>query len=97
MKAIFFTNTSPETLYKVYSPEIREKLKSHIDISPEIISYKMLDESFQDCDYIFSTWGMPHCTEEEIKAYFPNVKAIFYAAGSVQAFAREFLNCGVKV
>lgn len=27
----------------------------------------------------------------------PSLKAVFYGAGSVQAFARPFLNCGVKV
>ena len=54
-------------------------------------------EKFQDTTYIFSTWGMPAFTEEEIKTYLPNLKAIFYGAGSVQSFARPFLSCGVRV
>lgn len=54
-------------------------------------------ESFESTEYIFSTWGMPAFTEEEIKKYLPNLKAVFYGAGTVQAFARPFLNCGVKV
>ena len=33
-----------------------------------------------------STWGMPKFTEEEIRLCFPKLKAIFYAAGTVQAF-----------
>ena len=53
--------------------------------------------NFADTEYIFSTWGMPVFTTEEVKCFFPNLKAVFYAAGSVQYFAREFLNCGVKV
>lgn len=36
-------------------------------------------------------------TEEEIEALFPALKAVFYAAGSVQAFARPFLSRGVSV
>ena len=40
---------------------------------------------------------MPEFTEDEIKTYLPNLKAIFYGAGSVQSFARPFLNCGVRV
>ena len=52
---------------------------------------------FLDTACIFSTWGMPVFTEEEIKAYFPALKAVFYGAGSVQKFARPFLNLGVKV
>lgn len=53
--------------------------------------------SFRDTEYIFSTWGMPGFTEDEIKENFPSLKAVFYAAGSVQEFARSFLICGVKV
>lgn len=52
---------------------------------------------FQNIRWIFSTWGMPRFTEAEIKTTFPSLEAVFYAAGSVQGFAREFLNCGVKV
>jgi phosphoglycerate dehydrogenase-like enzyme len=52
---------------------------------------------FRDTEYVFSTWGMPVFSEEEISEYFPALKAVFYAAGSVQQFARPFLNCGVKV
>lgn len=52
---------------------------------------------FKDTEYIFSTWGMTKLTEEEIRSYFPNLKAVFYGAGTVQSFARPFLNCGVKV
>jgi phosphoglycerate dehydrogenase-like enzyme len=54
-------------------------------------------KAFHNTEYIFSTWGMPKFTEEEIKRYLPSLKAVFYGAGSVQAFARPFLNCGVKV
>lgn len=52
---------------------------------------------FQNTEYIFSTWGMPAFTEEEIREYLPSLKAVFYGAGTVQKFARPFLNCGVKI
>lgn len=54
-------------------------------------------EKFKATEYVFSTWGMPTFTEEEIKRCLPSLKAVFYGAGSVQAFARPFLNCGIKV
>ena len=54
-------------------------------------------EKFKATEYVFSTWGMPTFTEEEIKRCLPSLKAVFYGAGTVQAFARPFLNCGVKV
>ena len=47
--------------------------------------------------YIFSTWNMPFFSEEEIKNYFPSLKAIFYAAGSVKYFAEPFMKCGVRI
>ncbi len=52
---------------------------------------------FGNTEYIFSTWGMPGFTEDEISHLFPSLKCVFYAAGSVQNFARPFLNCGVRV
>ena len=54
-------------------------------------------DKFSDVEIIFSTWGMPAFTEQQIKDCLPALKCVFYAAGSVQGFARTFLNCGVKV
>ncbi len=50
-----------------------------------------------DAEYVFTTWGMPHFTREEIRTALPGAKAVFYAAGSVQGFAKEFLEEGVRV
>ena len=36
-------------------------------------------------------------TEQEIRACLPALRCVFYGAGSVQAFARPFLSCGVRV
>ncbi len=47
--------------------------------------------------YLFSTWGMPTFTNEEIRTGLPAAEAVFYGAGSVQYFAREFLEEGVAV
>lgn len=54
-------------------------------------------EMYTGTKVIFSTWGMPSLTTEEIEKYFPNLKAVFYAAGSVQHFARPFLEMGVRI
>lgn len=54
-------------------------------------------QKFQEVEYIFSTWSMPVFSEEEIAACFPSLKAVFYAAGTVQAFAKPFLARGVSV
>jgi phosphoglycerate dehydrogenase-like enzyme len=54
-------------------------------------------KNFAEVELLFSTWGMPAFRKEEIEAVFPNLKALFYAAGSVQSFARPFLESGVRV
>lgn len=54
-------------------------------------------EHMPQVEFIFSTWGMPSMTEDEVRRCFPALKAVFYAAGSVQHFARAFLNSGVRV
>ena len=53
--------------------------------------------AFADVEVIFSTWGMPVLTEEEIARCLPNLKCLFYGAGTVKKFARPFLRRGVKV
>lgn len=52
---------------------------------------------FSDVEFIFSTWGMPSLTGEEIDRFFPSLRAVFYAAGTVQSFARPFLERRVRV
>lgn len=84
---------------KVYTPEVLIDLQKFGNLS-ERISKKNIDsysDFLKDCEIGFSTWGMPKFTEAEIRHYMPNLKALFYAAGTVQYFARPFLNCGIKV
>lgn len=50
-----------------------------------------------DAEAIFSSWGMPELSADEIAAHLPRLRALFYAAGSVQAFARPFLERGIRV
>ena len=52
---------------------------------------------FKEVEYIFSTWYMPEFTETEITKFFPSLKALFYAAGTVKYFAESFLKNGVRV
>ena len=46
---------------------------------------------------MFTTWFAPELSEAELEQYLPNLKAVFYAAGSVEYFARPYLNRGIKV
>ncbi|HIV02435.1 MAG TPA: hydroxyacid dehydrogenase [Candidatus Aphodoplasma excrementigallinarum] len=51
----------------------------------------------REAEAAFSTWNMPAFSKEEIAAYFPNLRAVFYSAGSVKSFAHPFLERGVRV
>jgi len=98
MNAIFFTNSSADTVNRVYSPDFREKISCEVALCPQVISYDMLEwQDLHGVEFIFSTWGMPNLSEEEIQTYFPSLKAVFYAAGTVQYFARPFFRSGVRV
>lgn len=57
----------------------------------------LISNKIKNIEKIFSTWYMPEFTEEEVKKYFPSLKAIFYAAGTVKYFAEPFLKNGIKV
>lgn len=98
-KAIYMTN-NPGTIDKVYSDRVKNLLKTELAFPNEVINKKNLDAyaSFlAETEYIFTTWGMTELSTDEINRYFPNLKVIFYAAGSVRYFAENFLNRGVKV
>lgn len=99
MKAIFLCQQK-DTCKGVYDENTLAKLNDIADLDNEIYTKEDIvtfHNKFSDTQIIFSTWGMPSFTEDEIRTYLPSLKCIFYAAGSVQGFARSFLNCGVKV
>lgn len=100
MKAIFFTDNS-RRLENVFNDQHISKLEKICpQIDKNVFDKKfVLDNAalFQDTEYIFSTWGIQPLTEEEIRCCFPKLKCLFHAAGSVQAFGRAYLNCGVRV
>ncbi len=83
----------------VYTEEVLEKLGKFGELSPRI-SRKNLEENaefLKGCEVAFSTWGMPKFTKDEIAKYMPKLKAVFYSAGTVQYFAKPFLESGIKV
>ena len=87
---------------RAYSADVKNELTQRLTLldrccDPACFSGGRPADAFRDVAYIFSTWGMPALTEEEVKRVFPSLKAVFYAAGSVQHFARPFLANGVKV
>ena len=102
MKAIFLANRKQSVDY-VYSEEAKARLRSLVDIDTDrVYSQEDLEnnpDGFGDVDFIFSTWSMPGGTEEKdnFAKYFPNLKALFYAAGSVKYFGQHYLDRGVRL
>ncbi len=99
MKAIFLCELATK-IFRVYDPETCAALQTLTGIEKNLYTKAdILNDpaKFADVEFIFSTWGMSQLTEDEIKTYLPRLKCVFYGAGSVQKFARPFLNCGVKV
>ncbi len=91
-----------EAINRAYSPNVKDELAQRLTMleccyEAAYFTSEKSNDRFQNVEYIFSTWGMPELTEEAIKLSFPALKALFYAAGSVQAFARPFLKNGVRV
>ena len=99
MKTIFL-NQNPAKIDEVYPQSIIDQLRAISDIDTHVYSKEEIlasDHGFDDVEYAFSTWEFGPMTEEEIQRHLPSLKAVFYAAGTVQYFARPFLKCGVKV
>lgn len=100
MNAMFFSVSGKPLIDQVYDTDTQAKLKKHLTFIDGIYEKDAWKERKEDCrqvEILFSTWGMIAFTEEEIDEYFPNLKAVFYGAGSVQFFARPFLNKGIRV
>ena len=100
MKKAIFLSENTKRFYTVFSPDTIQRIQSFADTDGIPYSKKDVLSSptrFSNTAFLFSTWGMPNFTEDEIRTYFPHLECVFYAAGSVQGFARPFLACGVRV
>lgn len=90
---------SPQKIENVYSCGRLERIASLTELYPAVVPAEQIEKDpgrFKEVRYIFSTWGMPALTSEQIKLL-PNLESVFYAAGSVQKFARPFLNKNIKI
>lgn len=98
MKAVFLNDSYQ--IERVYPDELRSRMAALMDLHPEPIRSDGFEDNkavLRSAEAIFSTWGMPALSEEQIAAWLPNLKIVFYGAGSVQHFARPFLRRGVRV
>lgn len=96
MKAIYLCEKKGNIAY-VYGPRERQRLAPYAGEAVYSLEEAARSPEGRQAEAIFSTWGMPHLEEAEIPRLFPNLRAVFYAAGSVQHFAAPFLNRNIAV
>jgi phosphoglycerate dehydrogenase-like enzyme len=100
MKGCFVNKSDSDRLNYVYKMGRREKFESELDILPGIVTEKNLDEHkafLREADVIITTWNFIPFSDAQISEYFPRLRLVLYGAGTVQYFARPFLNRGIKV
>ena len=84
---------------RVYAKGRRQHIEAMTNCHPTIVSneeFPRLASELNDLEVIFSTWGMPMLTTEVLDRL-PNLKALFYAAGTVRNFASAAIERGITV
>ena len=87
-------------VFRIYHGDCFAALQKEAELEPTLYTKDDVlkdPQAFSKVETIFTTWGMPAFTEEEIRTAFPSLKAVYYAAGSVRYFAAPFLSCSVRV
>ncbi len=90
---------SPVQINRIFTPDRRETLGKLSDLYPEVLKTEALathSKELSGVKYIFSTWGAPLFTDQQL-AQLPNLKAIFYAAGSVKGFCDQLFKHKIKI
>jgi len=99
MMATAFFGDSRSHLDAVFPSDRREVIGASCSVYDEMITLENFDAHHAflcEVDVIFSSWGMPVLTMEQVSRM-PRLKALFYAGGTVKAFAVPFLERGVTV
>lgn len=100
MKSLLVGKLGENAVSQVIPPDRIEIIRQSMELPEEIIGLHNIEQyrsEARDAEVIWCTWGMEVFTAEQIAEYLPNLKAIFYCAGSVQSFARPFLERGVRI
>ncbi|MDD3885609.1 MAG: hydroxyacid dehydrogenase [Victivallaceae bacterium] len=81
----------------VYNEAQMREIENLANMRPEIVSAgNLTEDDFSNVEMVFSTWGMPCLTEDQLDAL-PNLKIVFYAAGATDAFAKPLLRRGIRL
>ncbi|NLB38028.1 MAG: hydroxyacid dehydrogenase [Clostridiales bacterium] len=99
MKACYFTTDTSNRLDFVFADR-EAVIAQNLTMLDTPVRQSELDArkaEIADVEVILSTWGTPALTKEQVQTYFPKLKLLLYAAGSVKYFAQGYLDAGVTV
>lgn len=86
LKGLFIINK--DLFHKVFGPEEINEIESMVDIYAPVLSPEEAlanIEILNDAEIIFLSWGAPKLDKQFLDSA-PNLKAVFYAAGSIKSF-----------
>ncbi|MBL8669878.1 MAG: hydroxyacid dehydrogenase [Alphaproteobacteria bacterium] len=95
-KAAFF-HDYPAADGDVFGKGRRERIAALTQLHPHVVSARNFDAQaarLADVEVIFASWGMIRFEERHFRAL-PKLKAVFYAAGNVKAFAQPLVERGI--
>ncbi|MFZ4394714.1 MAG: hydroxyacid dehydrogenase [Kiritimatiellia bacterium] len=98
LNVAFFCDLEP-IFQSVYDPTRRARIAADCAMHPVVVTSQNLEAqlpALADVQVIFSTWGMPALTAAQL-ARLPSLRAVFYAAGTVKAFATPILEKGITL
>ena len=88
-KGLFLLN--PDAYDRIYGSPEREAIRSRVDITAPLQTRQSVHDHpdvLADVEMIFSGWGMAELTEDFLRAA-PQLKVVFYGAGSIRYFATD--------
>ena len=89
-----------EKIKEVYGEKLLNRMSNKIGIDKDaVFTEDMLENGNvpKGVTAVFGTWGFPALGAEKIKEVLPDLKYVFYAAGSVKGFAEPYFENGVRI
>jgi phosphoglycerate dehydrogenase-like enzyme len=99
IKAALFYNYPSALEGEVFGQGRRERIAALSELHPHIVHAGNFDDhaaALAGTEVIFATWGMMNFTSAQ-RAKLPKLKAVFYAAGNVKAFAPSLIDNGITL
>ena len=97
IKAAMFYNYPSTVEGEVFGQGRRERIAALTELYPHIVHAGNFDQhaaALANTEVIFATWGMMNFTASQ-RGKLPKLKAVFYAAGNVKAFAPSLIENGI--